>query len=229
MRIRHLVCIGAVLVLTACGGGGSDGDDSEKPAAKKTTTAPSVPPLTEAVAKKALLTLEDLPDGWKVDPDDDSDDDIKVTKGSKACKEMVDDPDDDAPTKVESSFTLDDEAYLSSDVESYDSSQAKKEWDADLAMLDGCRRFTLGDSEDFSIELKVRKTDIDDLGDDAAALYATGTIQGITMHMDILGVREGRNVVGVSALTFGERAPRDQLTAMAKVVLNRLDRLEDTA
>jgi hypothetical protein len=228
MRIRHLVCIGAVLVLTACGGGGSD-DDSKKPAAKKTSAAASIPPLSEADAKKALLTVKDLPEGWKVDPDDDSGDDVKVTKGSKACKEMVDDDDDDAPTKVETSFTLEDEAFLSSTIESYDSADAKKEWDADLEMLDGCRRFTMGDSDGFSIELRVRTTQIDDLGDDAALMYATGTVQGVRMHMDILGVREGRNVVGVSALAFGERAPREQLKILAKVVQDRLDRLEDTA
>lgn len=227
MRIRHLVCIGAVLVLTACGSG--DSDDSEKPAAKKSTAATSIPPLSEADAKKALLTVKDLPDGWKIDPDDDSEDDVKVTKGPKACKEMVDDDDDDAPTKVDSSFTLRDEVFLSSTVESYDSADAKKEWEADLEMLDGCRRFTMGDSDGFSIELKVRTIRIDDLGDDAALMYATGTFQGVRMHMDILGVREGRNVVGVSVLAFGERAPRDKLKLLAKVVQDRLDQLEDTA
>lgn len=227
MRIRHLVCIGAVLVLTACSGGG-DSEPSDESSAKKTSAAASVPPLSEAEAKKALLTVEDLPDGWKVDPDDDSDDDVKVIKGSKACKQ-IDEEDDDAPTKVETSFTLDDEAFLSSGIESYDSAKAEKEWDADLAMLDDCRRFTLGDSDGFRVELKVRVTEIDDLGEDAALLYATGTVEGVRMHMDVLGVRDGRNVVGVSALAFGERAPRDQLTAMAQAVLDRLDRLEDIA
>jgi hypothetical protein len=229
MRIRHLVCIGALLVLTACGGSSSS-DDSDKPEAKKTPAATtSTPALSEADAKKALLTLEDMSEGWQVDPDDGSDAGIKLTKGSKACKKLAGGAGDEAPTKVESSFASGEQRFLSSSVESYDSADAEKEWTADLEGFRACHEFTLGASDGVSIDVKVEPAPISDLGDESAAFRATGTLQGITLHMIFMGVRDGQNVAAVSALSFDEEAPRDRLETLMQVMLDRLDKLEGAA
>ncbi len=188
-----------------------------------------MPPLSEADAKKALLTLDDLSEGWKVDPDDDADADVKVTEGSAACKKFMEGPDDEAPTKVGTSFSQGEDAFLSSGVESYESSQAKKEWDADVKALTACDHFTLGDSDGFRIELEVKPVPIAELGDDTVAFHATGTVENVTLHLDLLGVRAGRNTAGITAMTFGDPAPRDKLEAMLETVVDRLDKLEDAA
>ena len=228
MRIRHFVCIGAIVILSACGGG-SGGGESDEPAAKKTSAKSSVPPLSEAQAKKALLTVADFSDGWKVDPDDDSDADIKMTKGAEACKKLAEDEDDEAPTDVTSSFSRGDEASVSSSIESYDSSDAKKRWDADLKIIKACHGFTMGDSDGFELALKVEPTQMADLGDDSAAFHATGTVEGFTVHLEALGVRVGRNVVGITAMSFGDRAPLEELEQMMETVLDRLDKIDDAA
>jgi hypothetical protein len=222
MRIRHFVCIGAVLVLTACGSG-----DGGAPASKKDAAPKSVSALSEVEAKKALLTIADFESDWKADPADDAGADITITKGSPACTMLAKGPGDEAPTKVESSFTRDDGASMSDSVESYDdSARAKQEWRADLKAISACHDFTLGGSDAPSVELKLEPTAISDLGDDAAAFRAYGTAQGVTLNLDVLRVRAGRNVVALTTLALDERAPRDRLEQRVRTMLERLDALD---
>ncbi|MDX6233844.1 MAG: hypothetical protein QOH68_2921 [Nocardioidaceae bacterium] len=224
MRIRHFVCIGAVLVLTACGSG--DGGDGA-PASKQDAAPNSESALSEVEAKKALLTIDDFESDWKADPADDADADITITKGSPACTMLVKGPGDEAPTKVESSFTRDDGASMGDRVESYDNTpRAEHVWSADLRAISACHDFTLGGSDAPSIELKLEPTAISDLGDDAAAFRAYGTSQGVTMNLDVLRVRAGRNVVALTTVALNERAPRDRLEERVRTILDRLDALD---
>jgi len=203
MRIRLLVCIGTLVILSACGGGGSDGG-SDQP-------APSAP-LSEAQAQKALLTIGDFESDWKAEPVDDSDAGITITQGDPSCSVLAKGPDDKAPTEVESSFTRADQASMSDTIESYDdSSQAKTQWRARLKAVSACHAFTLGGSGTPSVEVQVEPTDVSDLGDEAAAFRATGTVQGVTMNLDLMTVRIGRNVVAITTLAFNDRPPRDKL------------------
>ena len=221
MRIRHLVCISGLLVLTACGGGSSD-VGSDKPAA---TT-----PLSKAQAQKALLTIDDFDSDWKVEPVDDAEAGITITKGSEACTVLAKGPDDEAPTKVESSFTRADQASMNDSVESYgDSSQATKEWRADLKTVSACHEFTLGGSGGLSVDVEVEPTAISDLGDEAAAFHATGTVEGVTMNLDLLSVRAGRNVVEITTLAFNDQPPRDKLEERVQTMLDRLEALDNAA
>ena len=216
-----------MLIVSACGSGTSD---PEQPEAKETTAATtSTPALSAADAKKALLTLEDMSEGWQVDPDDGSDADIKLTKGSEACKKLAGGADDEAPTKVESSFASGDQRFLGSSIESYDSADAEKQWTADLEGFRACHEFTLGASDGVSIDVKVEAAPISDLGDESAAFRATGTFQGVTLHMIFMGARDGQNVAAVSALSFDEEAPRDRLETLIQVMLDRLDSIEGAA
>ncbi len=215
MRTRQLVCIGILLVLPACGSG--DGGSDEAPAA----------PLTKAQAQKALLTIDDFESDWKAEPVDDSEAGITITRGDESCTALANGPDDEAPTTVESSFTRADEASMNDTVESYDdSSQAKKKWRARLDAARACHGFTLGSPDGASVEVEVEPTAVSDLGDEAAAFHATGTVQGVTMNLDLVTVRTGRNVVAITTLAFNDRPPRDKLEDKVKTMLDRLDHLE---
>jgi hypothetical protein len=219
MRTRQLVCIGILLVLSACGSG--DGG-SDKPAASA--------PLTKAQAQKALLTIGDFESDWKAEPVDDSDAGITITKGDESCTALANGPDDRAPTQVESSFSRADQASMNDTVQSYDnSSQAKKTWRARLNAARACHAFTLGGPDGASVEVEVEPTEVSDLGDEAAAFHATGTVQGVTMNLDLMTVRTGRNVVAITTLAFNDRPPRDKLEDKVTTMLDRLDKLGDAA
>ncbi len=77
-----------------------------------------------------------------------------------------------------------------------------------------------------SVEVEVEPTEVSDLGDEAAAFHATGTVQGVTMNLDLMTVRAGRNVVAITTLAFNDRPPRDKLEDKVKTMLDRLDALE---
>ena len=221
MRIRQLVCIGTLVILSACGGGSSDGD-SDQPAASA--------PLSKAQAAKALLTIGDFESDWKAEPADDSDAGITITRGDPSCSVLAHGPDDKAPTEVESSFTRADQASMSDTIESYDdSSQANTQWRARLKALSACHAFTLGGSGNPSVEVQVEPAEVGDLGDEAAAFQATGTVQGVTMNLDLMTVRTGRNVVAITTLAFNDRPPRDKLEEKVQTMLDRLDALDDAS
>ncbi|VXA99895.1 hypothetical protein [Aeromicrobium sp. 9AM] len=211
MRIRQLVCIGILLVLSACG----SGDGSDEPASA---------PLSKAQAQKALLTIDDFESDWKAEPVDDSAAGITITKGDESCNALANGPHDNAPTQVESSFSRADQASMNDTVESYDdSSQATKKWRARLKAARACHAFTLGGPDGSSVEVAVEPTEVSDLGDEAAAFHATGTVQGVTMNLDLITVRTGRNVVAITTLAFNDRPPRDKLEDKVNTMLDRLE------
>jgi len=221
MRIRQLVCIGTLVVLSACGGGSADGR-SDEPAASA--------PLSKAEAQKALLTIDDFESDWKAVPVDDSAAGITITKGDASCSALANGPDDKAPTTVESSFSRADQASMDDTVESYGSSaKATKAWRARLEDVSACHAFTLGGSGTPSVEVEVKPAVVSDLGDEAAAFQATGTVQGATMNLDLVTVRAGRNVVAITTLAFDDRPPRDKLEEKLQTMLDRLDALDDAS
>ncbi|KAA1397472.1 hypothetical protein [Aeromicrobium ginsengisoli] len=221
MRTRQLVCIAALVVVSACGGGGSD-SGSDKPAASA--------PLSKAKAQKALLTIADFESDWKAAPVDDTDAAITITKGDTSCSTLANGPDDKAPTKVESSFSRADEASMNDTVESYgDSSKATTQWRAHLKAISACRTFTIGGSGTPSVDVEVTPTEVSDLGDEAAAFHATGTVQGVTMNLDLVTVRAGRNVVAITTLAFNDQPPRDTLEEKVTTMLDRLDAVDDAS
>ena len=221
MRIRQLVCIGTLVILSACGGGSSDGD-SDQPAASA--------PLSKAQAAKALLTIGDFESDWKAEPADDSDAGITITEGDASCSVLANGPDDKAPTEVESSFTRADQASMNDTVESYGSSaKATEEWRDHLKAIAACHTFTVGGSGTPSVEVEVTPSEVSDLGDEAAAFQATGTVQGVTMNLDLMTVRTGRNVVAITTLAFNDRPPRDKLEEKVQTMLDRLDALDDAS
>src|SRR5687768_2902335 len=124
MRLRILVLSTLLVTLGACSVIDLDGS--------------SAPPLTEAQAKKALFTVADFPKGWTRDADDESTDestdgDTMVTRGSKACKRLVDGPDDDAPTSLDRTFSSPDESTtIGHSIESYSEDDAWREFNRDV-------------------------------------------------------------------------------------------------
>ncbi|KRC64632.1 hypothetical protein ASE12_07550 [Aeromicrobium sp. Root236] len=220
MRMRRLVCIGTLVALSACGGGSDSGSDG--PAASA--------PLSKVQAQKALLTIGDFESDWKAVPVDDSDAAITITKGDPSCSALANGPGDKAPTSVESSFSRADQASMDDTVESYGSSaKATKEWRAHLKDISACHAFTLGGSGTPSVEVEVTPAEVTDLGDEAAAFQATGTVQGVTMNLDLVTVRTGRNVVAITTLAFNDRPPRDKLEQKVQTMLDRLDALDDAS
>jgi hypothetical protein len=184
------------------------------------------PPLTKAQAKKALLTRADFPKGWTRDADE-STDDTKVTRGSKACKQVVDGPDDEAPTQLERAFTSPDETTtIGHSIESYVEGEARREFNRDVLMIDACDRFTLGDGKDFSVRFTLGLVHFKDMGDDSAAYQAVGNlVPGVKVFVDSAAVRVGQNVVAITSFRVGSAIPDRKLRNYLKLAIAKLDKV----
>jgi hypothetical protein len=204
-HLRRTTAASAALVLAlslaACGGSddgsGDDASDSPSPRASETTTAADDPTTEESEEttgaggvpsedelSAALLTTADLPEGFAVEPDDDSDDSGDTFEGTcladvgKFSDALGFEPDSEAEVDLGAKDDAS-EVYANSQVEAYADPSALAPAFAEFTdTLQSCTTVETTDEDGVRYSLKIAYDDTVDLPgvDDQLRFEITGTI-----------------------------------------------------
>lgn len=205
--LRHTALSSAALLLSlslgACGGGdgsGSDADGSDE-----------VMVLSEDEATSALLTLEDLGEGFTDSgpSEDDADPDLGCLSGINDLSDVA------AETEVETNFDSESETALRSvltGVNSYADTATLEEAFADFrSSLEGCESIDVTDESGLNINLDVTIEDEPGLGesDEQVQFTGTGSVagQGQNFSYDITftATRIANNLTVVGVVDVGSQ------------------------
>jgi hypothetical protein len=196
-------------------------EPSRQPATTKPAVVPQASTLSAATAKRALLTLDDMPTGWTQEKPDPDEDDQTVTP--KACAGVFDALDEHDPlAEAEASFSAGDFGpSLEHSVSSWPKSQSqalKQIGDA----LRKCPKFTSTSKDSTSVTFEATGLSFPNLGDRTLALRLKGKSDGIGVVADIVYVAKGTNAV---VLTTTGLQPLDGATfeRLARTAIARLD------
>lgn len=218
MRVRTvLAALTLVTVAALSGCGGDDGSSS------------SATTLTKQQATEALLSLDDLGDGFKVAEDDDDDD---SSMGCLDDFEGIDDVVGEPTVEAEADYEADTEISLPgvlSAVASFESdAPAKKGMSEIRKALTDCTEVEQTDDDGTQFRLTIASDDkkAGPEADDQVNLSANGTVttQGLTVpmavHMSIIRVANHVTMSGI--VTMGEEAREDAdeiaAAALARIV-----------
>ncbi len=215
MRLRHLTVPIAVAGLLAGCGGGPDrartiGESSTgtSSAGGSTSQRPEPPSagdeLTSAEAKKALLTVEDMPTGWSAAPPSSSSSSSSDTIKPESCQKLFDEMDSQsgpgAKVSQEVSFTSGGAlgAQLTETVSSFDAGDQQDKVGKLADRLTTCPTFTSVDADGSTTKLEMSGLSFPNLGDQTFAFRAAGTVQGIDVTLDGVFVATDHNVVSIT-------------------------------
>lgn len=225
MTHRSTIVAGLAIAAAALGAGcGSDSDSDTGTQAATTAAAAADPAADKRIADASLLTVADLPGGWKESAKDDPDNDptcpaIDAAKAAASARAVT-------PDFAKGELFLDESVYVMAD-----EAAAEK---AFAAILSDETRTCLGDdlAKQLEKEIKDDTTSVGDIvtepldGADAGAesggfkVIVPITVQGqeVSIAVDAAIVRVGRTLAFLSAGGTGEpveKALVDELTVAA--------------
>lgn len=167
--------------------------------------------LTEAQLKVALLTVTDLPTGYRLGTVKE-DDDSETTGASDGCSDKfkrLRDAEDTEAAKAEAAFeggglgTI-----LEQGLESYeDEDVVQDRFDDVVEVLSECKTFSDTDKNGVKTDFTVGPLSFPKLGDDTVALAITGKTPDFTIALNVVIVRLGRNVMSVGQGGFTTDVP----------------------
>ncbi len=209
-----LTRVTAAMVLTValagCGGGGDGAgtsDDRARTVVAPATAAPDTvrgvdKALTESQLRSALLTVADLPTGYKAiaSSEDDSSGTQGNDEGCSAKFERLGGNDDNAAAHVEATFQgAGLGTVLEQGLESYDDEdELRGYFDEVVSVLSDCPSFSTTDEKGIKTDFSVGALSFPKLGDDTVALAVTGKTPDFNLALNVVIVRLGRNVMSVS-------------------------------
>lgn len=208
------------LALTACGG---DSDDDG------TEPDPTSQVLTQESADGALLTLDDVGEGFvdSTQPDDDEDSDL-------GCLSGIDDLDDlDAETEAEVSFDAETDGSLRSvlsGVKSFeDTATVTDALETFRTAVEGCDEVNVTDPTGFNLALTVTVDEGAEIGDvdDQVRLTGTGQVstgptETYSYDLAFVASRVDNNLSVVGVIDFG--APGEAVVdALTETAIERLN------
>ena len=203
---RILVVVSALVVITACGG--NETPERAGSAAPKGATS-NYSPLSKVELKSVLLSIDDMPTGFAVDPDpSDDEDDDDFTSGDPGCKALVESSEDDK-NKVadkDASFTQGDFGPFVSESVSIVKKGTASDGFADARDgLGKCKSYVAGKGDD-AAKFKVGAMSFPNLGDETLAYQLSGEASGFPFTGHIVAVRLGDNIVFLSGVAIGTSA-----------------------
>ena len=245
--LRRIIAAAAVaplsLSLAACGGdAGSDapttgtGISSGTSSGTEAGTDEPAAILAEDQLASALLTVDDLPGGYTVEPDNEDDEDGGGFEGSclEEVGDLTDQPEFDADEKAEASFLLEGDAgqsSLKSQVQSYaDEEQVSSAISLFAEVVGGCTNAQGTDADGLEYDFEVLSDQVVSLTgvDEQARVAIKGSMstEGLELPVDIgyNVARSGNNLVIVSTIDVGEAGDGlvPQTDTLAQVSVDRL-------
>ncbi len=236
--LRRALAMAAVvslsLPLASCGSADAPSDDPTSTEAAPDDESAEV--LDEDQMSPALLTVNDLPGGFVVDPDDSDDDDSTGFEGSclEEVGKLTDRPEFDAEEKVEASYVLSGDAgqsSLTSQVQSYaDEQQLVTAISLFADVVAKCPSAQGTDEDGLEYDLEVLSDQTVSLSgvDEQARVAIKGAITSDSLELPVdIGfnvARVGNNLVIVSTLDVGEAGDGivPQTDTLAQVSVARL-------
>lgn len=217
-RRARLLAAGLALgvLLTACGGSDDESD-----------AGPKV--LSQESADGALLTLDDVGEGFveNTQPDEDETNDLGCLSGINDLDELEADTEAKVNYDAESDTAL---RSVLSGISSFDDEATITEaFDDFRAGIEDCEGVDITDPSGFNITLAVSVVDGDDLGDvdDQIRFTGTGQItsgpdQSYSYDLDFVASRIGNNLSVVGLIDVGARG-EDVIDSLAETAVDRLN------
>jgi hypothetical protein len=197
------------LALTACGGGDAADEDERA----RTVTAPSSAAaeregdnagetLTEAQLEAALLTVPELPTGYKAAAEEEEEDDSETTGTSDECSakfEQLGEAEGQEAASAEASFEGGFGVVLEQGLESYeDEDTVEQRFDDVVEVLSECQAFSSTGDDGVTTDFTIGALSFPKLGDDTVALAVTGRTPDIDVSINFVVVRLGPNVMSIA-------------------------------
>jgi hypothetical protein len=197
MRAFVLFALAAAVAVLAAGCGGSDSGGGDRPAPAN--------PLTEEQLQRRLLTVADLPPGYRRSAE--SSDTTQVRSDNRRCERVLNADDDRAFADVEASFDRGELGpFLLESLSSFRRGEATRDFARVRRALDGCGTVRFDDPE-IRGTMTLTRRPFPDLADETLAYALEGRLSthGFTLpvHGDIAAVRIGDNEVAVLAFAVG--------------------------
>lgn len=233
-----LLVVLLVSVISACGGGddravtvnGGNTTASGDPGTASSSAAGNA--LSKAEAKKALLTVQDMPTGWaEAAPEEDDESESTVTP--KKCAKLLKGLDTtltDAKTKVSVSAFFNKGGAFGTQLEQTISSFEKPVDDDAFSKIaeamSTCGTFQVTTADDETTTMTVHPLSFPELGEGTLALkVAAESEQGQKFGIVWLMIRSGHNMVGFSVASI----TGVNVEALETIARTALDNLEEVA
>ncbi|MCW2799635.1 MAG: hypothetical protein JWQ70_1107 [Aeromicrobium sp.] len=199
---RIVAAVSVLLVIGACGGNKTP--DRAGSAAPKGATS-SYSTLSKGDLKSVVLSIDDMPTGFAVDPDPSDDDDDDFTSGDPGCKALVEasDAKNETVAHKDASFTQGDFGpFVSESVSIQKKGMASKGFRDARKGLSSCKSYVAGKGDD-AAKFKVGAMSFPNLGDETVAYQLNGEASGYPFTGHLVAVRLGDNIVLVTGVGIG--------------------------
>ncbi|MBA4607645.1 hypothetical protein H1W00_04070 [Aeromicrobium sp. Marseille-Q0843] len=219
--------VSSALVLAGCGPSGPGVDPDEYGAVVE--EAPSEL-LTEVQIQKALLTVNDLPDGWSFNSDFEGggEDDSRTTSEDPGCEEFTAGltNTDGTLTAGEAEVTFSKSEYgpfLTQTIRSKGGDDAVKSMKSFKSALKGCDFYTMIDGAGgVRTDYVISDLPFPDLGDDTVALTMRATTEGQTIDLPMAIVRVDHTLVMLATFQLGGGTGTQEFEAVARTAVKKV-------
>lgn len=208
------LAMGALLLaLAGCGDSDSEEDTGGDSGGETGATV-----LTDEQASSALLTIDDVPEGFAEDEDENEDDQL-------GCLDVISDlTEADADTEAESQFATEDGGVgIISGIKSYEADVDATEELADFGEeISECT--SVDETQD---EIRAQLDVTSDVADDEISVEVSGTVSGATIEtlpydLVLTATRVDNNLAIVGAFELAEAGVVAEADALNQTVLDRL-------
>jgi len=189
---RTLAGAGALVALAGLAGCSSTSNGTPDPAGSGVRAAASDPAgkPTASDLKRQLLTLADLPAGWKVDNSDDGSDD---NSDEPSCMKSMDSVPDPKP-EADVAFVQGGGFPLMAETVGYVGDRGEHYMSLASTAFDGCTNVSLKADGD-TMHGTIAAIAFPKLGDDLRAWRMSFTVQGIPFDFDVVLARKGSELL----------------------------------
>lgn len=170
--------------------------------------------LSSTEVDATLPEVSALPSGWAVDPDNILGDDDEEESGEtrvvpERCRTVFESMQElnTAEPEAEGDVTFQESEvgpFVGASVSSFAEEVPEDRFDALVDGLSECREFSVEEAGEVT-NLTVSPLSFPNLGEDSIALRFTGDTRGSDFTMDVVSIRVGHNLVGISQITLQGR------------------------
>ena len=236
-RVAMLVVVG---LLAACGSdddsGSSDDDNAPQEEPGNNEQEERDLDADQELAEGAVLTIDDVPEGFEVDPEDDDEDEDEeeLDRLFAECVGIsVEELDDDDEPQASSTFTTEDQESINSEVIVHETEDEVAEdlemvSDADnLECMADAMDEVFGSSSEVELgEIRVQELVVEDLGQDAAgaAFALPFIVEGgeRVFYIDLVLIQQGRTAISMGYSAFDQPFDEELVFDLAETVVERV-------